>query len=120
MQVSKTGIDRRRHIFSVSLVLQALENPALTYCCYQLLQELTKLTTLATDGTKMGQNISVACFFFDRGSETRSLKSLVGKPVVPIASPDAKYCAFLSKDGNEEKTDAREDARKLWNTLLSA
>jgi hypothetical protein len=42
------------------------------------------------------------------------------KPRRPISSQDVKYCASLSRDIDEEKTDTREDTRKLWNNFLSA
>jgi KaiC/GvpD/RAD55 family RecA-like ATPase len=70
----------------------------LTYRCYQLLQEMTKPKTLTTETSKTRQNISVAYFFFDPGSETHSLKNALENLIVQIASQDSKYCDSLSKD----------------------
>jgi hypothetical protein len=81
---------------------------------------MTKPKALTTDGTKMGQNTSVACFFFDPGSGTRSLENLVGNLIVQIASQDAKFCASLSKDIDNEKRDPQGGALKLWNNFLAA
>jgi hypothetical protein len=84
-----------------------------------LVQELAKPKT--TDTTKKRQNISVAYFFFDPGSEDHSLISALQNIIVQIASQDPKYCDALSKDIDKKVPEPSEDdaTKHLWNTFLS-
>jgi Cdc6-like AAA superfamily ATPase len=93
----------------------------LTYRCYQLLQEMIKPKTLTTETSKTRQNISVAYFFFDPGSETHSLKNALENLIVQIASQDSKYCDSLSKDIDKKGFEASkgDTAETLWKTFLS-
>jgi Cdc6-like AAA superfamily ATPase len=82
---------------------------------------MTKPKTLTTETSKTRQNISVAYFFFDPGSETHSLKNALENLIVQIASQDSKYCDSLSKDIDKKGFEASkgDTAETLWKTFLS-
>jgi hypothetical protein len=82
---------------------------------------MTKPKTLTTETNKTRQNISVAYFFFDPGSETHSLKNALENLIVQIASQDSKYCDSLSKDIDKKGFEASkgDTAETLWKTFLS-
>lgn len=76
---------------------------------------MTKPKSPTTEAIKARQNVSVAYYFFDPGSQTHSLKNALKNLIVQIASQDSKYCDSLYKDIHKTGPAKSEDtAEDLW------